>query len=299
MTIEEDYELLRTGVAAVPVRRDVIQLSGKDAVSFLQGQCTQDIAPLGIGDSRDSLILEPRGFIDAQVRVTRTGDDELVLDTQGGWGQKVIERLERFKLRVKVEITGLDWECVALRGPSASDPSVIDGATGVVLSLDASWPGLNGVDLLGPEIAAPPGIKTCSADAWKAVRIEAGIPQMGTEISEKTIPAEAGLVERCVSFTKGCFTGQELVARLDSRGSNVARRLCGLVIADHVALPEESDLTSNDGSAKSVGRVTLVGWSPGLNATVALAYVHRSVEAGSTVRAGNYEAEVRPLPLVG
>src|ERR1700734_3332719 len=99
MTIEEDYELLRTGVAAVPVRRDVIQLSGKDAVSFLQGQCTQDIAPLGIGDSRDSLILEPRGFIDAQVRVTRTGDDELVLDTQGGWGQKVIERLERFKLR--------------------------------------------------------------------------------------------------------------------------------------------------------------------------------------------------------
>ena len=106
-----------------------------------------------------------------------------------------------------------------------------------VLALPFEWNGWTGVDLLGPQdvilgpgdTALPDGITACGADAVEACRIVSGIPAMGTELTSKTIAAEAGLVERTVSFTKGCYTGQELVARLDSRGSNVARRLVGLV----------------------------------------------------------------------
>ena len=113
---------------------------------------------------------------------------------------------------------------------------------------------------------------------------------MGSEIDERTIPEEAGLVERCVSFTKGCFTGQELVARLDARGSNVARRLRGLVVAGETARSIGSvPAPSSSLVKKTVGRVTSVAWSPGIGATVALGYVHRSVAVGSTVTAGGLQ----------
>ncbi len=96
----------------------------------------------------------------------------------------------------------------------------------------ADWPGLPGGDLVGESPEAPAGVAMCGMDAYEAVRIEAGIPVMGRELDERTIPAEAGVVDMSVSFTKGCYTGQELVARIDSRGGNVPRRLRGLVLAD-------------------------------------------------------------------
>ena len=121
---------------------------------------------------------------------------------------------------------------------------------------------------------------------------------MGSELDERIIPEEAGLVERCVSFTKGCYTGQELVARLDSRGSNVPRRLRGLVVAGepNSAIGADSEIIAN---GKESGRVTSVAWSPGLGATVALGYIHRSVSESSYVTVAGLSAEVRPLPLVG
>ena len=99
--------------------RDVLRVSGADAVEYLQGQLSQDIAALGVGESADSLLLTPQGKLDALVRVSRTGDDELVLDVDGGFGEAVAARLARFKLRVKVAIEPLAWRCVALRGPGA------------------------------------------------------------------------------------------------------------------------------------------------------------------------------------
>ncbi len=282
-------------MALAPVERDVIRLSGVDAVGYLQGQCSQDVAALGQGQSADALLLEPQGRVDALVRVTRTGTEELIVDTDAGWGDSVIERLGRFKLRVKLDISVVSWRCVAVRGPGASrvapDPST--------LQLPVVWPGLSGFDLLGEEPRAPQGVDACGYQAWQAARIEAGIPMMGTEIDEKTIPEEAGLVERCVSFTKGCFTGQELVARIDARGSNVARRLRGIVVSKSepgTILGSGAELVAN---GKTVGRITSQAWSPGLGAAIALAYVHRSVEPGSTVTVGGFSAEVRQLPLVG
>jgi folate-binding protein YgfZ len=292
--ISNGYWLLRQKVAMVPLERDAIRLTGKDAVSFLQGQCSQDIAVLGVGDSTDALLLEPRGRIDALIRVTRTGEEELIVDTDGGYGGEVIARLERFKLRVKVDISALNWRCVAVRGPAASElPLRRDGS----LRVASDWPGLSGFDFLGEALRGFDDVPLCESNAWQAARIEAGIPFMGSEIDEKTIPAEAGLVERCVNFNKGCFTGQELVARLDSRGSNVARHLRGIVLAgdspNQDVIPG-TELVSQD---KVVGQVTSVAWSPGMNATVGLAYVHRSVAAPLLVLAGGSDAEVRVLPM--
>jgi folate-binding protein YgfZ len=131
------------------------------------------------------------------------------------------------------------------------------------------------------------------------VRIEAGIPVMGREIDEGTIPAEAGVVDMSVSFTKGCYTGQELVARIDSRGGNVPRRLRGVVLGDGTVPPLGATVQSE---GKEVGRLTSVAFSPRLDAPVALAYVRRAVEVPTEVvvqwEGGTSSARVEALPLV-
>jgi tRNA-modifying protein YgfZ len=293
----DGYRLLRESAAVVPIARDFVRLAGPDAVSYLQGQCSQDVVALGPGRSADALLLEPQGRVDAFVRVTKLAEDELMIDTDAGFGAAVIERLERFKLRVKLEISVADWRCVAVRGPHAAD--LVTAPEGLRVAVE--WPGLSGFDLLGEKPDTPDGVGPSGVVAWEAVRIEAGIPVMGAEIDDRTIPEEAGLVERAVSFTKGCFTGQELVARIDSRGSNVARRLRGLVAPAGVspeALIPDTELLGGVAN-KNVGRVTSSAWSEGLGAAIALAYVHRSVEIPSALRAGDLSVQVRQLPLVG
>ncbi len=312
---EAGYRALRTSAAARPLGRDVLRVTGPEAEAYLQGQLSQDVTGLPEGDARESLLLSPQGRIDAYLRVARLAGEEFVIDVAGGFGAVIIARLERFRLRTKADFELLDWVCTGVRGPSA-DGAVAGAAA---LRIDAGWPGLPGVDALGPPADGEPpfvaaGTVVCPAEAWEAARIESGQPVQGREIDERTIAAEVGLVDRTVSFTKGCFTGQELVARLDARGSNVARRLCGLVVdgpdagADAVV---GAAVWSTGDKAREVGSVTSAAWSPGLGATVALAVLHRSVvpPAPVSLRPGgavvdgaspvaDVAAEARPLPLV-
>ena len=133
--------------------------------------------------------------------------------------------------------------------------------------------------------------------SFEAVRIETGVPAMGRELTEKTIPQEAGeLVQHTVSFTKGCFTGQELVARLDARGGNVAWRLRGVVLQPTGSAKAGSTLSSSD---REIGRLTSVAWSPGLKSPVALGYVRRDVvpPAMASVGPEGGTATIRELPL--
>ncbi len=302
--VAQDYEALRRGVGALTLGRDVLRVSGDDARHFLQGQLSQDIDALGVGESADSLLLTPQGKLDALVRVSRTGEDELVLDVDAGWGEAVAARLARFKLRVKVVIEPLAWRCVALRGPGAA-ALVVEGRPDVSLSPAFSWNGVAGFDLLGEAPEIPDGVRVCSGAAWESVRVEAGIPRMGAELDERTIAAEADLLDRAVSFTKGCYTGQELVARLDARGNRVARHLRGLVVSGSTVVVAPGTEIVDQG--KVVGTVTSSAWSPALRCPVALGYVHRAVEpssgvelradAGSAGTAAPERAEVRVLPL--
>ncbi|HVX21204.1 MAG TPA: glycine cleavage T C-terminal barrel domain-containing protein [Acidimicrobiales bacterium] len=295
--LAEDYAALRHGLAAYRRPRDVLSVAGPDAAGYLQGQCSQDLSGLAVGDVVDALLLEPDGKLAALVRVGRVGDDAFVVDTDAGVGDLAAARLARFRLRSKVDVAPLDWACLALRG-SDVPAALAAPAGGLVAPFD--WNGVTGVDLLGPDPVPPAGARPVGDAAWEAVRVEAGIPAMGRELDEKTIAAEAALVDRTVSFTKGCYTGQELVARLDARGNKVARRLCGLVVDPPGTDPSAlvgADLTVPGGD-KPVGSVTSAAWCPGLGAVGALAYLHRSVDLPGRVLAGGVAAEARPLPLV-
>jgi aminomethyltransferase len=146
----------------------------------------------------------------------------------------------------------------------------------------------------------PVGAVRCPAEPWEAARIEAGVPVGDREVTSATIAAEVGLVDRTVSFTKGCFTGQELVARLDARGSKVARHLRGLVVAGDSRPPVGASVWTLDGEHE-VGSLSSVAHSTRRGATVALATLHRRVEPGDRVdvRWDGEEAtaDVAGLPL--
>ncbi|HEY3842923.1 MAG TPA: glycine cleavage T C-terminal barrel domain-containing protein [Acidimicrobiales bacterium] len=322
----EPYIALRRGAGAFLLPREAFSVHGDDAGAYLQGQLSQDIDALAVGGSADTLLLQPDGKLTALLRITRVEAAGYVLDVDAGFGDLVVARLKKFLLRSKVEIERLEWRCLALRG-SAVDQAAAGLLTalteGGVMALPFEWNGWSGIDLLGPKEvvldpasgALPAGMTACDTDAVEACRIASGLPAMGSELTEKTIAAEAGLVERTVSFTKGCYTGQELVARLDSRGNNVPRRLVGVVggadpdgpalgagMTLHAATPppEGGGVVAD----KVVGTITSAAWSPELGAWVALAYLHRSVDApgGVRVRSGDglggaQPARVSLLPL--
>jgi folate-binding protein YgfZ len=296
----------------------VVAVRGPDAEEYLQGQLSQDVVALAVGATADSLLLEPDGKLCALLRVTRTDGQGFVLDVDAGYGDAVVARLRRFLLRAKVELETLDWRCLSLRGAGVDE--LAGGLLTVlaergVLALPFEWNGWRGVDLLGPPDVVlgsdsdvlPDGIVACHADAVEACRIVSGVPAMGAELTAKTIPQEAGIVPQTVSFTKGCYTGQELVARLDARGSRVARRLCAVVpmagALDPAALVG-AELVGPDGTGR--GEVTSAAWCPAVGGPAGLAYAPRSLAVPGPVvlrtgsggsEAGEVAAELRPLPL--
>lgn len=262
---------LRITIGAVPIERDVVRLHGPEAIAFLQGQLSQDIEALPVGASTWALLLQPTGKVVAWLRATRTDDDAVLLDVDAGFGEEVRTRLARFKLRTKADVDVEARSGFAVRGPGA-DALAPSGA------LPAGWPGVEGFDVLdGPP---PAGVPLVPASSLEVLRIEAGVPAMGAELTDATIPAEAGqwLIDASVSFTKGCFTGQELVARIDSRGGNVPRPLRGLLV-DGEPVPLGTTVAVGD---KDVGVVTSSGLSAAVGA-VALAPLARSVEPGTAV----------------
>ena len=311
MSSADQYGALRHGAGGRLVPRDVLELSGPDAVSYLQGQCSQDVESMAVGTAADALLLSPQGKLEALLRVQRLGDDRYLIDVAGGWGEAVRARLERFKLRVKADLAEVSLQCLSVRGPDAEQ-----AAAQVVCSyrVPFSWGGVTGVDVFAPSPVVPPAVTPCDVETWEALRVEAGIPAMGRELDDRTIAAEADLLERCVSFTKGCYTGQELVARLDARGNKVARHLAGLVVEGPEGGGEASDdavgaepippgtPVVDPATGQEVGAVTSSARSPGLG-LVALGYLHRRLSPPAPVElvlpgSAPRRAEARPLPLV-
>jgi folate-binding protein YgfZ len=286
---------LRHSLGAIEIDRDVVRVAGPDALAYLQGQLSQNVEDLDVGSTALSFLLAPTGKVDAWLRVTRRSGDEVILDVAGGHGEAVLARLRRFLLRTKADVDPLAWRAVALRGPGAEAVAGDDR-----LTVPALWPGVEGVDLLGPDVAPPPGVEVVGRDAFESLRIRAGVPALGAELTEATIPAEAGqaVIDASVDFTKGCFTGQELVARIDSRGGRVPRRIRGVLVPG--GGPAVGDAVVVEGS--EVGKVTSVAPHPA-GGSVALALVGRAVEppaaAEVATAAGPVAATVVGLPVEG
>ncbi|HEU5085490.1 MAG TPA: hypothetical protein VFU14_19265 [Acidimicrobiales bacterium] len=270
------------------IERDVVRVWGPDAVTFLQGQLSQDVDALAVGTSTWTFVLQPQGKVDAWARITKVAADEVLLDTDDGFGQALHDRLARFLIRTKAELEVLDWPAVAVRGTGAPHDELADG----VLRLPVVGPGVEGYDLLGPGAALPDGVDEASAGWLRAYGVEHGVPAMGRELTDATIPAEVGdwIIAESVSFTKGCFVGQELTARIDSRGGNVPRRLRAIVLEAPV---EEGAEVASDGPA---AHITTAAVSE-RHGPVALAFLGRAVEPGVTVAVGDVAGVVHELPL--
>ncbi len=274
---------------AVVTSRDTVTVAGPDAVTFLQGQISQDVDALAVETSTWTFVLQPQGKVAGWARITKTSADSFLLDTDPGHGAPLAERLRRFTIRTNVEIDESNIPCVLVRGPEAPRDDVPDG----VRRLPVAGPGVEGYDLVGVSATAPTGVETVPAAAYDAYRAAHGVPVMGRELGEDTIPAEVGqwIIDGSVSFTKGCFVGQELVARIDSRGGNVARHLRTIVTESPV---EVGATIEADGPA---GPVTTVGVSDDGGA-LAMAYLSRKVDIGATVVVGGVAGVVHATPVV-
>jgi tRNA-modifying protein YgfZ len=256
--------------ASIAMRpRAFVRASGPDAEDFLQRMLSNDVAALGVGESCEALLLTPKGRVIAPMRVVRQGETNFLLLTEPELGERLRDELLRMRFAAKLELETEEHRSYLLLGD----------ANGGIPNEDY---GVAASEILDAE---PPGdLPTLSEEGLEALRIEAGSPRFGNEIDDSVLPAEAGLVERAVSLTKGCFPGQEPIARLHYRGH--ANRGLRVLVAEDV---ERGDELVWEG--KVVGRVTSA--VPGR----ALGYVRREVPEEALLEIAGAEgrhARMRP-----
>jgi tRNA-modifying protein YgfZ len=262
------------------VDRDLVVVDGPDAERYLQGQLSNEVAGLAVGESCWSLLLEPSGKLGFLVRVARVAPGRFELDADRGWGEQVETRLRRFLIRTKAEVER-GVRSVDLDGDALVDDldhGVDERPAGAVL---VGWWGK------GVHRVAPSGPLLDEA-ALAARRVAAGWPAHGHELTDGVIPGATLLVPVTASFTKGCYTGQELVARVDSRGNNVPETLHRVELTSDAV-----DGAEIETGGRVVGHLTTVAGRR------ALAYVHRSVVAPADVTVGGAPARITALTPQG
>lgn len=260
--------------------RDVIVVQGPEAAGYLHGQISQDVESMAVGETTMSLLLEPRGRLEGVFRITRSTDDTFVLDTDPGAGPELRASLERFKLRTKAEFSEPGWAMLALRGDGALAASSESGG----LAIPALWSEGEAIDVLGAELTVPAGARELPIAAYDEQRVARGLPTMGRDVLDGDIPNETDLLDVAVSFSKGCYRGQELVERIDSRagGRRMLRRF-----SSSGDLSEGDDLSS-DGATVGTIRSSYAGGA----GTVGFALVRADAETAS---AGDDDVELSPL----
>jgi folate-binding protein YgfZ len=322
-----DDHALREGAAIGAISaRGQIAVAGKDRASYLQGLLTNDIQALTPGTGCYAAWLTPQGRMITDLHVLESGD-MILLDVPAELVDAILERLDQFLFGEDVQLASL---ATALRGVWIHGPAaarIISQTTPGARSLDewvdyqharldfAGHPvvvaRINQVGVPGfcAYIAADAadgfiatlvanGAAVVSQDAIDALRIEAGYPVFGTDMTDDTIPLEAGIESRAISFTKGCYVGQEVVIRVLHRGGGrVARRLVGLRVEGSPPEPA-ARIASGD---RDIGFITSSATSSTMGA-VALGYVHRDfTSAGTSVTVttagGNQSAVITSRPM--
>ena len=302
------YAALEEGAALVDLcHKTILRLAGKSAVRMLNAILTNEV-PGEVRRGVYALLLNPKGRIQADLRVLKNEGDVLIDTDPKGAAKELLGRYAPFS-HVEVEdLSGADaaWGILGLYGPRAEEllegPELAEHESAGVkvggadlLAAGVAVP-VPGYDLLGPADAliaardylAGRGAVPVSPDAYETARIKAGIPRFGPDITSENFPAEAGILERAVSFEKGCYPGQETVARMRYRG-HPNKLLHRFALEGDPPPPDTAIL--QDG--KQVGKVTSLAPLSVNGEMLALGYLSRNADARGALRAGN--ATLLPL----
>jgi folate-binding protein YgfZ len=296
--IDAQYRALREGAGLLDrSERTRLTVLGSEAGEFLQGQLTNDVEGLEPGEGCYAALLDRKGKIRADMRVLRTAPDRFLIDTEERSGDLVLSHLQMYKVGrdAAVEESSAGFGLLSLIGPRSEEvaggPLRPEHAHREITIAGVGCRGIstdNGVDLLVPSSGLEAlratlieaGAEPIGIEAAEIARVEAGRPRVGHEISPQTMPQEAGINERAVSFTKGCYIGQETVARLHYKGKP-NRHLRKLEPARPVS---EGDTVSIDG--REVGTIGTAVLSPA-SGPLALAILRREAEPGAEVIVGD------------
>ncbi|MDX6604121.1 MAG: hypothetical protein QOF23_630 [Solirubrobacterales bacterium] len=289
--------------------RGKLLVSGPDGAEYLQGQLTSDVEALEPGDGQYAALLDRKGHMQGDMRVLRPAADEILLDTEPEALPAVLRHLQMYSIGRDVAVTDISEErtILSLIGPRSVEVAATaalpenaceETSVGTVSCLAVGT--RNGIDLIAgaadaerlAEVLRGAGAVPVSAEAAELVRIEAGVPRFGAEMSSETMPAEAGIVDDAVSFTKGCYIGQETVARLHYKGKP-NRHLRGLRLSAPAAAGAAVRL-----GEKEVGRLGSAAVSPAFG-PIGLAVLRREAEPGAEVAVGEdgVTAQVSDLPF--
>ncbi len=306
--IDGQYRELREAAGWLPRERAAIGFRGRDAAELLQGQLTNDVEALSAGQGCYAALLDRKGHMQSDLRVLRLDAEEFALGSEIDRGAAVLGHFNLYKVGSDVEITEPDVRVVSVIGPAAFSLTGVaplahehDNAKARVGSISVLAVRTDiGVDLMIPgedvnavtEALEAAGVAEVSEEAAEIVRVESGRPRFGHDMSESTMPAEAALVERAVSFTKGCYIGQETLARLHYRG-RPNRLLRGLRL--NAPARRGDPVRVGEREVGSIGTAVL---SPA-QGPIALAILRREAEPGVTVVVGDERitAEVVELPF--
>jgi folate-binding protein YgfZ len=308
--LDAQYRVLREGAGVLErAARRRIAVAGSEAAEYLQGQVTNDVEALEPGAGAYAALLDRKGRMQGDMRVLRIADAEFEIDTEEVAGDALLRHLQMYKVGRDVsvdEVTGRD-RTLSVIGPAAAQVAgtgplgpehshrthslagVEVRAIATDLGVDLVVPA-DGVDAVHEDLARA-GAEDVTEAAAEIVRVESGRPRFGAEMTTATIPEEAGINERAVSFSKGCYIGQETVARLHYRGKP-NRHLRGLRLSAPAAAGEPVML-----GERELGRIGTVVLSPA-HGPIALAILRREAEPGATVTVGDrVEAGVSELPF--
>ena len=301
-----EYVALKDGAATTERLQTILRLTGKDPIGMLNAILTNDV-PKESGQGVYALLLDPKGRVQTDLRVLKSGEDVLVVTEPEGAeaARRILGRYAPFS-RVKLDELA-DWDVLGLYGPRTSEllggldlkeheTALVEVGGASVLIAGVQHP-VPGYDLFGPtgllqkarehlvaEGAMPDGLQ-----AYETIRVESGTPRFGAELTPENFPAEAGILDRAVSFAKGCYPGQETVARMYYRG-HPNRALHRLKIGS-TPPPTGTPIFQN---GKQVGKITSVAPLLVGRETLALGYLHRNAELESPLAAS--DAVVAPLP---
>ncbi len=292
-----DYEKVRSGeeIGYIEKKRGLIEVSGKEAVQFLNGLITNDVAKLADNAQMSAAFPNAQGRLIAVVRVIKK-DDKFLFETEDATRETIYDNLFRFTYAGDFFVKDLSENYRYFE--------ISDSRFQIPNSKCIEFQSETGIDVFVPNDAAEDFLDKLkeqnsveiSPELGEILRIENGVPKYGVDIDETTIVPEIGLPE-AISYNKGCYIGQEIIARIHFRG-HIAKKLTGLVFDDeNAAIQPNDELKSVEG--KNAGRITSVTFSPKLKKIIALAFVRYDyLKEGTRLTTNNFNAQVDHLPFV-